>query len=459
MGMSGQVKPVRRVAGVLPALALGLVPLAAGAQEQPLPSVSDYRLPAPSPRATRAAGPVDPSNPVAPTRRAESSPAPSAPASAAASPAPARTAQPSPRPSPRPSPAAAASPSASPSRAAEPRRTAEPPARAEARDRADTRESADTRETAPRDAETPRQEASPSPVPSPAPPAGAASPPVQWNVHSARDTEGNPIWPWLLGIAVLLASNAVLLVLLLRRRQRKADEMLVAGQPDYTEETPAAEPVQPVLPEPAAQAPVPRPPAEPEPPVFPPQPAVAPVPAQPIAELPSRPALELVAKPIEVTLAARQLSATLMNAVLNYELVVTNLSEDTVGPVIIAGDMIGAHASLPTRSQLEITGSDIEPHHRHAVLHPREWAKFSGEFRLPLAAITPIQSGRASLFIPLARFRVEVLRNGAPPLVINRTFVIGETPETPEAALKPFRLDLGPRLYSHIGQREVAATA
>ena len=84
---------------------------------------------------------------------------------------------------------------------------------------------------------------------------------------------------------------------------------------------------------------------------------------------------------------------------------------------------------------------------------------FHGEFKLALADITPIRSGKAALFIPLARFRVEAVRRGAPPLVANSTFVVGEDQERPGAALRPFRLDLGPRLYSRIGQRELALSA
>ncbi|MGE3692234.1 MAG: hypothetical protein AB7F98_12740 [Novosphingobium sp.] len=413
---------------MLPMLALALAPQAF-AQEQPLPSVSDYRLPAPQPRATRAPGPVDPQNPVVPVRRVESSPAPAASASAAPSPAPSQSANPSPR------------PSASASRPAAPRR-----AEAPARDQADAREPAATRDSEPRATE--RQEPAAASAPSPAPAASSstvtanASPPVLWNVHKANSPAN---WPWLLGIALLLASNAYLLFLLLRRRQRMA-----SGKSEAEQDAPQPEaPATAMLPEPAI-------------PETPPLPAVAQMPVEepPAEEVPaSRPALELVVNPIEVTLAARQMSATLMNTVLKYELVVANQSTEVVGPITIAGDMIGAHASLPTRAQLEIMGDLLEPHHRHSVLHPGEWAKFTGEFRLPLAAITPIRNGKASLFVPLARFRVEVARKGAPPLVVNRTFVIGETPDNPESALKPFRLDLGPRLYSQIGQREVAASA
>lgn len=173
----------------------------------------------------------------------------------------------------------------------------------------------------------------------------------------------------------------------------------------------------------------------------------------------ARPALGVLVNPLEITLAARKMSATLLNTVLNYELVVTNNGDAPIGPVSVGGDMIGAHASLSARSQLEIAAQSITPLHRLDRLAPGESLTLSGELRLPLAAILPIRNGNASLFVPLARFRVEALRNGAPPLVVSRTFVIGETQANPGAALKPFRLDLGPRLYSQIGQRELALTA
>ncbi len=172
-----------------------------------------------------------------------------------------------------------------------------------------------------------------------------------------------------------------------------------------------------------------------------------------------RPALGLLVNPLDVVLSVRRLSATLMNAVLNYELTVSNNGREPIGPIIVGGDMIGAHASLPDRAQLELSGQAITPLHQLAAIAPGESITLSGEFKLALTAITPIRSGNAALFIPLARFRVEASRRGAPPLVVARTFVVGENQDIPGAALKPFRLDLGPRLYSHIGQRELALSA
>jgi hypothetical protein len=121
--------------------------------------------------------------------------------------------------------------------------------------------------------------------------------------------------------------------------------------------------------------------------------------------------------------------------------------------------MIAAHASLPVARQLGLEGAHLEMRHELASLAPGESATLSGEIRLPLAMITPIRSGAAAFFVPLARFRIEAARKGAETLSLVRTFVVGETPEQAGAALRPFRLDLGPRVYSRVGQREVAQLA
>ena len=166
-----------------------------------------------------------------------------------------------------------------------------------------------------------------------------------------------------------------------------------------------------------------------------------------------------LADPLVLELSARRLSATLMNTVLNYELTVSNTGPDPIRSIIIGGDMIGAHASLPSRAQLELSGNAITPLHTIAVLAPGESVVLKGEFKLPLTAITPIRNGNAALFIPLTRFRLEAFGKSALPFAVSRTFVVGEDQDRPGAALKPFRLDLGPRLYSQIGQRELALTA
>ena len=83
-------------------------------------------------------------------------------------------------------------------------------------------------------------------------------------------------------------------------------------------------------------------------------------------------------------------------------------------------------------------------------LEPGESRTVEGEFRLPFGQIVPIRQGNAALLLPLARFRLEA--EGSAPVV--RTFAVG-LPGA-KAALQPFRLDLGPRVYPKLTQRAFA---
>jgi len=446
-------------AALLPLLALAMP---ASAQETSLPSVSEYRLPTPSDSpSVRPQGPTDRENPVV-------RPAPSRPVDEAkAEPKPARETAPPPR---EPEAAASegpaeASPVAAPSAAA---------SQAAKRSMAGgtpspTVSPATTASTQPQVSRSPESAGSAVPTVAPSPVAVDVAAPVpsevpgelRWRVHSANDTRRSSAWPWVALVAFLLGIAATVFG---QRwfRSRQADRETAYAEP-Y-----AAAPA-PLVPQPA-----PDPVAEPA--IVPAPDPVAATPAEPVSVTPiesvspaipvsepasatSRPALDLHVNPLDVQLTAQRLSATLLNTTLFYELVVANQGEQAIGPITVGGDMIAAHASLPTRQQLELTGSAIEVLHRLQGLEPGESRTFKGEFRLPLASITPIRNGSAALFVPLARFRVEAMRKGAPPLVIDRTFVVGETPDVPDAALKPFRLDLGPRNYSRLGQREVAMRA
>jgi hypothetical protein len=149
-----------------------------------------------------------------------------------------------------------------------------------------------------------------------------------------------------------------------------------------------------------------------------------------------------------VTLEARRMSASLMATTLSYHLTLTNNTDALLTALAIEGDMVAAHGQLPPERQVANRDQKLELRHALAELAPGESAEFNGDIRVPLNMITPIRSGELALFIPLARFRIE-----AGPLIVTRTFVVGDAPEDPAAGLRPFRLDLGPRTYSRIGQR------
>lgn len=221
--------------------------------------------------------------------------------------------------------------------------------------------------------------------------------------------------PWAAGLAAVLTALGGLLVWRRRRKDRAATvefEPPVVAAPQPKPEAPEPAP----LPEPAFAAPPPM---------------------------------------LEIALEAKRLNASLMATTLSYALRVTNNAAVPLSALAIEGDMISAHASLPPDQQIASAAQRLELRHAQVTLAPGESVEFTGDIRLPLAAITPIRAGEAAYFVPLARFRVEAAATGDIPLVTAQTFVIGELPDQPGSALRPFRLDLGPRTYSRIGQRPV----
>ncbi len=153
-------------------------------------------------------------------------------------------------------------------------------------------------------------------------------------------------------------------------------------------------------------------------------------------------------------LEARRLDASLMATTLLYRLVVRNEGAEPLTALAIEGDMVSAHASLPPEQQIANPDQRMELRHALVSLAPGESAEFTGDMRLPLTAITPIRAGEAAYFVPLVRIRVEGAGSTPDPLVAAQTFVIGEVAD-PNSALRPFRLDLGPRSYARLSQRQV----
>lgn len=385
------------------AAALALAGAPAAAQ-----SVNDYRLPgttttAPNPRAQ---GPVDPDAPVV------------------------RTPQPTPTPTITPS-AAPPPPAATPSRQPAARPSAAPPSAQSSPSGAAPRPAVSPTPDAP--AESATTSALPpfaAPQPSAAAPLDSSIPAASPSPAAASEPEGGAgIWPWIAGLMAIVAAG---FAALWWRREREDREPFITFVPPVVRASkPEAEPMA----------------APPAPEVPPPAHApVAPVPAVAPANVSG----------IEMALEATRMNASLMATTLNYKLVITNRGAQVLSGLAVEGDMISAHSSLPADQQVANDTHKLEPRHALVQLAPGESAEFSGDFRLPLTAVTPIRAGDAAYFVPLARLRVRAETPGGLPLVSAQTFVVGELPEQDGAALRPFRLDLGPRTYSKIGQRAVS---
>jgi hypothetical protein len=207
-------------------------------------------------------------------------------------------------------------------------------------------------------------------------------------------------------------------------------------------------PAQPRLTFEPPVVPVPEPESKPRP-----EPVAASVP--PVTAPAPEPQVAPVPTGLAISLEARRMNASLLATTLSYVVKLTNTTDQPLSALAVEGDMIAAHASLPAEQQIANQGQRLELRHALVSLAPGESAEFSGDFRLPLATLVPIRSGNAAYFIPLARLRVEASTPAGSPLVKVQTWVVGELPEQPGAALRPFRLDLGPRTYSRVGQRAV----
>jgi hypothetical protein len=163
---------------------------------------------------------------------------------------------------------------------------------------------------------------------------------------------------------------------------------------------------------------------------------------------------ELPERPLRIALEPARLSVSLLNATLAYRILLTNQGETPLRDISIDGDMISAHASLSQEAQVAAPNSKLENRHLIRTLFPGETKVVSGEFALPLPLIRPIRNGDAALFVPLARLRV--IAGGEQTDVIVQTSVVGQRSRRPGGGLQPFRLDLGPRIYSELGQRAFA---
>lgn len=393
--------------------ALALIP-ASPVAAQATGDVNSFEL---QPQATptpRAAGPAAPDG-SAPRPNATSTPAVAATISAPAATAPARSVAPTP----------------APTRAARPATAVTPPPR-----------------TAPSPSPAPSTGTTPAPPPSdtastsalpdlpltPVPAATASTP-----ASTESGTAGLPWLPIAAGtVALLLAGGAAWA--LMRRRSGQADA--------------AADFVAPSLSRPASPSPEPA------------GKAVEPAAAQTLAAQ-SLAAQPLPAQPIIVTalrvpdtpllsLEARRVSATLVNATLSYRLAVTNPGSVPIEDIQIGGDMIAAHATRPVEEQIASDTTDLPPLHRIATLAPGESVMLGGDIRLPLAAIRPIRHGEASLFVPLVRFAAAWAAADGRHRRHASTFLVGQLPPAASERLQPFRLDLGPRMYGELGQRLLA---
>lgn len=439
---------------VIPAAQGQVVPRQLPPEPPPeLPSVSDYSLPpgdGQTPASNQAEGPVEENAP--PPQAAPSSSGVTPDTRPATEPVPVRA-----RPQPgdartnevqtRPPPSGNARPSAP---ATAPRRTAPAPSAAPS---ADSPAADDNLPQPGFSTGLPRQTLPPAPDVAPAP---SPSSPAQ-----EIDSGGSILYYVGGGIVLLLLGG---LGAYFWRRKTAAPSLAeeIAGDP---EPLPATDPD----PAPAPRKPAPKIYSPPNPAISKPptpvssdgfvtskigvipEPSSTPVRIPPVA--PKQDPKPSTTDHLQIEFTANGASSTLLNAVLNYTVTLTNLSDQLLRDIRLSGAMMQANSENARNGDVQ-TGDVL---HEIENLSVGETISLTGDIRLPLNAIRPIAFKSQALFIPLARFGVAYADHNDVECQQAASFIVGREYEPRRPKMAPFRLDLGPRSFDPVGQRPLNA--
>lgn len=152
---------------------------------------------------------------------------------------------------------------------------------------------------------------------------------------------------------------------------------------------------------------------------------------------------------LQITFTASGASSTLLNAVLDYAITLTNRSDQELRDIRLSGAMM--QADTETVRSGEVNSDDLLE--KIAFLSPGETVELTGNIRLPLNAIRPITFKSQALFIPLARFVADYHGQDGSELQQMASFIVGREYDPPRPKMAPFRLDLGPGSFGPVGQR------
>ena len=151
---------------------------------------------------------------------------------------------------------------------------------------------------------------------------------------------------------------------------------------------------------------------------------------------------------LQLRAEAIKLTRSVMNATLHYRVHLLNRSKAAIGNVELGADVVSAHGGIPVEQQVASSTQALERRHVFDRIAPGQSVRYEGQVVIPLSQARIIRQGKAPLFVPLLRVRIDGL--GQEPLV--KTFVIGQG--VPDGGrVSPFRLDDGPRSYQPIAAR------
>jgi len=144
-------------------------------------------------------------------------------------------------------------------------------------------------------------------------------------------------------------------------------------------------------------------------------------------------------------------NATLINAVLGFELTLSNRGSDALSAIKVNGAMVQAEHGGGADADL----ANLSPLHETEKLAPGKDEKILTEFRVPLASIRPIVFRSQALFVPVVHLSIEYTDGSGSQHLQTATYLVGTEHQPPRPKMAPLRLDLGPRSFGPLGYRSL----
>ena len=146
-------------------------------------------------------------------------------------------------------------------------------------------------------------------------------------------------------------------------------------------------------------------------------------------------------------------NATLFNAVVGFELTLSNHGGEVLTGIRVQGSM-GQAGENGTRDPAL---ADLSTFRELPALRAGQTEKIVAEFRIPLASIHPIIFRSQALFVPLVQISIEFTDGAGFQHFQTAAYLVGQEHQPPRLKMAPFRLDLGPRSFAPLGHRPFAA--
>ncbi|MGB5485418.1 hypothetical protein [Parasphingorhabdus sp.] len=156
---------------------------------------------------------------------------------------------------------------------------------------------------------------------------------------------------------------------------------------------------------------------------------------------------------VAISFQPRSANATLFNAVVGFELRLSNPGNEVLTGIRVTGAMVQAGEDGTDNP----ISADLSPLGAVSNLPVGETKKFVTEFRIPLASIHPIMFRSQALFVPLVQISIEFTDGAGFQHYQTAAYLVGQEHQPPRPKMAPFRLDLGPRGFAPLGHRPLTA--